>query len=71
MAHDITGVLSPQSLTPCPQCHETAVRQLMDSSQMAYVDYFRCVSCGHVYNQSKGVPNAPHVTVAEGRRASA
>ena len=69
--NDTTGALSPQPLAPCPQCHETTVRQLMDSSWMAYVDYFRCVSCGHVYNRSKGLPDAPHVTVAEGRWASA
>jgi len=71
VAHDITAAPSPQRLAVCPDCREPAVRYLADTSRNAYVDYFRCTECGHVYNVPKGAPDAPHVTVATGRRASA
>jgi hypothetical protein len=41
----------------CPECH-TPGRHLPDSSN-AYVDYYRCDSCGYVWVCDK---NDPHPT---------
>lgn len=42
----------------CPQCHRQG-RFLEAASQEAWVDYYRCDVCGHVWAQSKEDPNAP------------
>ena len=38
---------------PCPNCSSDAGRWLESSSKDAYVDYFRCSACGHVWNRPK------------------
>jgi uncharacterized Zn finger protein len=37
----------------CPSCSVNRGRWLEGSSKDAYVDYFRCDSCGHVWNIPK------------------
>jgi hypothetical protein len=42
----------PQS-RPCPSCHAPGSHWLEGVSKDAYVDYFRCQICGHVWNTPK------------------
>jgi rubredoxin len=42
----------------CPQCQQQG-RYLEGASQSAWVDYYRCDVCGHVWALDKGDPNAP------------
>lgn len=37
----------------CPNC-ETAGRFLEESSRYAWVEYYRCDPCGHVWHYAKG-----------------
>jgi uncharacterized Zn finger protein len=50
----------PQGL--CPNCH-TAGRHLLSLSIVAWVDYYRCNRCGHVWTQEKDRPDSPPIEV--------
>ena len=41
-----------------PKCNEPG-RLLVDASTQAYVYYFRCDKCGHVWTRQKHDPAAP------------
>ncbi len=43
----------------CPQCESADARLLAFNSANAYVDYFRCPQCGHVWNQPKPGETGP------------
>ena len=43
---------------PCVRCTSAEVRRLDYVSQDAWVDYYRCSSCGHVWNVPKVRPRA-------------
>lgn len=43
---------------PCPICGTQTVRWLEASSAQAYVNYYRCEHCGHVWNVPKDKPQA-------------
>ena len=45
----------------CPNCSAGRGRWLEGSSKEAYVDYFRCASCGHVWNVPKKTFNGVDV----------
>ena len=50
----------PVPIVPlCPQCSATNARLLTFNSAISYVDYFRCPSCGHVWNQPKPGETGP------------
>jgi uncharacterized Zn finger protein len=40
---------------PCPNCASDTGRWLEGSSKDAYVDYYRCGECGHVWNTPKTI----------------
>ena len=42
----------------CPNCHIQG-RLLEAASSEAYVEYYRCAKCGHVWTHEKGNPDAP------------
>jgi rubredoxin len=42
----------------CPQCNRPG-RLLESASQTAWVDYYRCDGCGHVWTYDKKDVNAP------------
>ena len=46
-------------IRPCPECMHPTPRQLENVSADAQVWYYRCDSCGHVWNIPKSDPNAP------------
>jgi uncharacterized Zn finger protein len=49
---------------PCPICTTETVRLLDVASEDAYVNYYRCLNCGHVWTVPKSNPDGPihHVT---------
>jgi hypothetical protein len=45
----------------CPVCGGFFVRRLEELSKYAYVDYYRCAFCAHVWDVPKNDPHAaPH-----------
>ena len=50
-------------LPPCPSCQQFASCHLETSSKEAIVNYYRCGTCGHVWNVSKAHPEAPPISV--------
>jgi hypothetical protein len=48
-------------------CQHPAPRVLEEVTKIALVIYYRCVTCGHVWNIPKDMPDAPikHVTEIE------
>ena len=44
-------------LRPCPICRHSTPRWLETCSQDAYVNYYRCEPCGHVWTVPKNDPN--------------
>ena len=55
------------SVRPCPHCRNSAPRLLDHSSADAFVWYFRCEACGHVFTVGRDKPDAPTRTVVAGR----
>jgi uncharacterized Zn finger protein len=53
----------------CPQC-ERPGRLLEAASHAAWVDYYRCDACGHVWTQDKKDLNAPPCDVTVPRAAA-
>ena len=53
--------------TPCPNCQRVASCLLDSASHDARVDYYRCSSCGHVWNVPKDDPQAEPRIVVQGR----
>lgn len=51
-------------IRPCPECHTETPRVLDGASRDAYVWYYRCEKCGHVWSIAKSNPDGPihHVT---------
>ena len=51
-------------IRPCPECHTETPRVLDGESRDAYVRYYRCEKCGHVWSIAKSNPDGPihHVT---------
>ena len=37
----------------CPACDKPTARPLHDASKLAYVNYYRCEGCGHVWTTSR------------------
>ena len=37
----------------CPECSSGDIRWLSHLSQSCWVDYYRCVTCGHVWTLPK------------------
>jgi uncharacterized Zn finger protein len=48
----------------CPSCQNTG-RFLEASSSHAYVEYYRCDLCGHVWHYAKHDPNARAISITE------
>lgn len=46
-------------IRPCPRCQTPTVRLLELASKQAWVFYYRCEVCGHVWNIPKNDPDAP------------
>ena len=46
-------------IRPCPQCGSDTPRLIESTSQIAYVWYYRCNNCGHVWSIPKDDPSAP------------
>ena len=56
-----SGLSEPDMLRPdspqqasCPQCLKNTATKLRGISRDAYVDYYRCDRCGHVWTTEKG-----------------
>jgi len=47
---------------PCPDC-QTPGRLLVDASEYAHVEYYRCDTCGQVWSYDKADPNGPRTPV--------
>ena len=49
---------------PCPKCQKPTARLVESTSKAAWVNYYRCDACGHVWNIAKDTPDGPiwHVT---------
>ena len=45
---------APASIQPCAECQSLAIRWLDGPSKDAYVNYYRCDKCGHVWTLPKG-----------------
>ena len=45
------------TVRPCPKCDNTEPRWLEWASFEATVDFYRCQTCGHVWNVDKQDPN--------------
>jgi uncharacterized Zn finger protein len=57
---------------PCPECKRPLGSLLPHVSQTAHVVYFRCESCGHVWNVPKwGNPGEPQDVTIPRKRESA
>jgi hypothetical protein len=54
-------------IRPCPTCNRPTLRVLAGPSAFAYVNYYRCETCGHVWHTPKDDPNAEPTTVMQGR----
>ena len=54
-------------IRPCPTCANQTPRELDSLSKVAYVYYYRCEPCGHVWTLPKDNPDAPTRTVTPGR----
>jgi uncharacterized Zn finger protein len=56
----------------CPACGAKYVQWLAETSKDAYVDYYRCSDCGHVWSVPKGQADAEprHVTPLPAKEAS-
>jgi hypothetical protein len=52
---------------PCPKCQNPSPRWLEEASKKTHVNYYRCEKCGHVCAVPKADPDAPPITVAEGK----
>ena len=48
----------------CPNCGKRG-RLLENSSRDAYVEYYRCDPCGHIWHYEKGNPHALPQDVTE------
>jgi len=48
----------------CSECQKPG-RLLVDASQYAAVDYYRCDICGHVWSHQKSDPNGPATPVTK------
>lgn len=59
------------SIRPCPVCQQPEPRVLEDVSRIALVIYYRCGTCGHVWNVPKDMPDAPikHVTEIQPKKS--
>lgn len=50
-------------IQPCPSCKNQTPRWLEASSKDAYVNYYRCDVCGHIWTLSKDDPTVvKHIT---------
>ena len=50
-------------MLPCPACNTVTPKLLDETSKGAYVNYYRCGSCGHVWTTTKdGSEIVQHVT---------
>ncbi len=54
-------------IRPCPHC-STPTPRLLETSNWAHVNYYRCPACGCVWNTPKENPEAPPNIVMPGRR---
>ena len=52
----------------CPHCAEPG-RLLQSVSKDAYVEYYRCDKCGHVWTHDKGNPDGPPSDVTFRKRS--
>jgi len=41
------------SRSSCPSCQSQTVQWLVETSQTAQLDYYRCVECGRVWHMPK------------------
>lgn len=51
----------------CPDCDHDG-SHLDRVSKYAYVEYYRCAACGHVWTYQKDDPDGPACDVTESRR---
>jgi uncharacterized Zn finger protein len=51
----------------CPECLNPG-SHLDKVSKSAYVEYYRCTACGHVWTYKKSNPDGPSHDVTESRR---
>jgi len=54
---------------PCLACQSPAVRWLESLSEDAYVNYFRCEKCGHVWAMPKGQTDAVPTVITNAKSA--
>ena len=47
---------------PCPECQNPTPRLLDAASQGAYVWYYLCSKCGHLWNVPKNDPDGPQTS---------
>ena len=50
-------------IRPCPHCQTPTAKHLEASSKDAWVNYYRCERCGHVWTVPKDAPFAPPKSV--------
>ena len=55
-------------IRPCPDCYTPAARILENASQQAFVWYYRCERCGHVWTESKNDAEGPQKPVTDPRQ---
>jgi uncharacterized Zn finger protein len=58
------------TIHPCPNCSQGRARPLHGISHDAYVFYFRCQRCGHVWHVPKDHPDAEPTDVTPRTRAA-
>jgi uncharacterized Zn finger protein len=52
-------------IRPCPKCGEPTLRLIEAANQIAYVYYYRCEQCGHVWTIPKDNQNAPPTPITQ------
>ena len=56
---------------PCPVCNRPTAKLLEASSQIAYVNYYTCQGCHHVWTTSKQTGEfVRHITVLQTAQVS-
>ena len=45
-------------IRPCPECQHQPLRLLEAASKSAWVNYYRCDECGHLWTVPKDQPEA-------------
>jgi uncharacterized Zn finger protein len=65
VSEEEAATLSPMPVPPCPSCDEMTAHHLGSSSRNAFVNYYSCQACLHIWTIDKRHPSkVTHITPA-------